>query len=343
MDEFKVEGKTIRVVVHAFGEDGGRRPELVKRVERIVRAQFATMGLPDFDSYVFLFHFDPTARRGDGMEHLNSTQIVETGKTGRPRDIFGAISTASHEFFHVWNVKRLRPAGLGPWDFTRPVVTRGLWIAEGFTNYYGTMHEHRAGLLEEDEVYENFSGTITRVENSPGNRLMSAEESSVTAPFIDRSTHDQQTNLANSSISYYPKGETLGLALDPSSGRTKGRPARRGDAPRLPEVYSKAERQLYSRGADTRPKSSSAGERGTGLDLSSSSNGTCAASSRRPTRRRSPTPACASCASPCPVSARASLRFARRAPAHSSSAARLARRPSRAPAATCSSPSAARR
>jgi predicted metalloprotease with PDZ domain len=239
VDEFKVDGKTYRVVVHSFGDEGGRRGELARQVERVVRAQVRTMGEPEFERYVFLFHFDPTARRGDGMEHLNSTQIVETGPLARPDIFSGAVGTASHEFFHVWNVKRLRPAGLGPWDFTRPVVTRGLWIAEGFTNYYGTLHQHRAGLLPENELYEEFANTINRVENAPGTRLMSAEESSLSAPFLDRGTHDQRTNLENTSISYYPKGETLGLALDLYiRAHTKGRSS-------LDEVMRSAYRKFY--------------------------------------------------------------------------------------------------
>lgn len=239
VDEFVVGGRVYRVVVHSFGDEGGRRPELARRVEKIVRSQIEMMGEPEFDRYVFLFHFDPTARRGDGMEHLNSTQIVETGPLSNRAVFDGTVSTASHEFFHVWNVKRLRPAGLGPWDFTRPVVTRGLWIAEGFTNYYGRMHEHRAGLVGERELLDAFASTITRVEGAPGNRLMSAEESSLVAPFLDRDQHSQRTNLPDISVSYYPKGETLALALDLLiRGRTRGRSS-------LDEVMRRAYRKFY--------------------------------------------------------------------------------------------------
>jgi len=239
VDEFRLGGRVYRVVVHSFGDEGGRRAELVRQVERVVRAQVETMGEPEFERYVFLFHFDPTARRGDGMEHLNSTQIVETGPLSDRNVFAGAVGTASHEFFHVWNVKRLRPAGLGPWDFTRPVVTRGLWIAEGFTNYYGTLHEHRAGLLDEERLYGRLAETVTRVENHPGNALMSAEEASLLASFLDRASHDQRTNLENTSVSYYPKGETLGLALDLLiRARTRGRSS-------LDEVMRRAYRKFY--------------------------------------------------------------------------------------------------
>jgi predicted metalloprotease with PDZ domain len=204
LQTFEVGGKTYRVVVHSFGDEGGKRGELTKRVERVVRAQLAMMPEPDYEQYTFLFHFDPTARRGDGMEHLDSTQIVETAALASGNTLDEAVGTASHEFFHVWNVKRLRPAGLGPWDFTRPVVTRGLWIAEGFTNYFGKLAQRRAGLWDDEQLLRAYAGAIGGIENAPGSRLTSAVEASLLAPFIDRASHDQRTNIQNTLISYYP-------------------------------------------------------------------------------------------------------------------------------------------
>jgi predicted metalloprotease with PDZ domain len=224
VETFEVAGKTYRVVVHSFGGEGGKRGELAKQVERVVRAEVALMPEPDYEQYTFLFHFDPTARRGDGMEHLNSTQIVETSALGDGNTLGEAVGTAAHEFFHVWNVKRLRPAGLGPWDFTRPVVTRGLWIAEGFTNYYGKLSQRRAGLWDDEHLLRAYAGAIGGIENQPGVKLTSAVEASLLAPFIDRASHDQKTNLSNTVVSYYPKGETVAIALDLLiRGRSKGR------------------------------------------------------------------------------------------------------------------------
>jgi predicted metalloprotease with PDZ domain len=236
---FEVEGKTYRVVVHSLGAEGGRRDELLKAVERIVRAEVATMPAPEFQQYTFLFHFDPASRRGDGMEHLNSTQIIETGALADREVLDSAIDTAAHEFFHVWNVKRLRPAGLGPWDFTRPVVTRGLWIAEGFTNYYGKLSERRSGLWTDEDLFKSYAGAIGGIENAPGSKLTSAVEASVLAPFIDRASSDQHTNLSETIISYYPKGETLALPLDLLiRGRSKGRAS-------LDEVMRRAYEEFY--------------------------------------------------------------------------------------------------
>ncbi|HVF68891.1 MAG TPA: hypothetical protein VM914_14575 [Pyrinomonadaceae bacterium] len=236
---FDVDGKHYRVVVHSFGGEGGNRGELVKAVERVVRAEVSTMGAPEFGQYTFLFHFDPTARRGDGMEHLNSTQIVETGPLSDRDALEGAIGTASHEFFHVWNVKRLRPVGLGPWDFTRPVVTQGLWIAEGFTNYYGKLSQRRAGLWDDGQLLNSYANAVGGIENSQGGRLTSAVDASILAPFIDRATSDQRTNVQNTLVSYYPKGETLALPLDLIiRGRSKGRAS-------LDEVMRRAYEEFY--------------------------------------------------------------------------------------------------
>jgi predicted metalloprotease with PDZ domain len=243
VESFEVGGKTYRVLVHSLGPEGGHRAELLKAVERIVRAEVATVEPPEFTQYTFLFHFDPTARRGDGMEHLNSTEIIETGALADQHVLESAIGTAAHEFFHNWNVKRLRPVGLGPWDFTRPVVTQGLWIAEGFTNYYGKLSLRRAGLWSDQELFKSYAAAIGGIENSPGSKLTSAVESSILAPFIDRGSSEQRTNLADTVVSYYPKGETLAVTLDLLiRGRTRGRVS-------LDDVMRRAYEEFYLKSA----------------------------------------------------------------------------------------------
>lgn len=214
MDEFKVDGKTYRVVIHSLGKEGGRRQAFVRDIERIVRAETMMWGAPEFESYTFMIHFAADGRSSDGMEHLTSTQIIESGMLADPSTYANAVDTVAHEFFHVWNVKRLRPVELGPWDFTRPLVTRNLWIAEGITNYYGHLMQRRAGLWSDAELLRTLSQVIESVENAPGSRLMSAEESSLSAPFIDGAEHAQRTNLQNTSVSYYFKGEVVALVLD---------------------------------------------------------------------------------------------------------------------------------
>jgi predicted metalloprotease with PDZ domain len=213
-DDFEVDGKKYHVMVHSFGAEGGKRAALVRDIEKIVRAETAMWGPPEFDSYTFLIHFAADGHSGDGMEHLTSTQIIQPGTLSESETYEDTLSTVAHEFFHVWNVKRLRPLELGPWDFTRPANTRGLWVAEGFTNYYGHLMLRRAGLWNDERFLKRESQTIAGIESAPGTHLMSAEESSLVAPFIDDAPHAQQVNLTNTAISYYPKGELIGLVLD---------------------------------------------------------------------------------------------------------------------------------
>ena len=223
-DDFELDGKKYHVVVHSFGPEGGKRAALVKDIEKIVHAEVSMWGPPEFQEYTFLIHFAADDHSGDGMEHLTSTQIIQPGALGDRGTYENTLGTVAHEFFHVWNVKRLRPEELGPWDFTRPLATRGLWIAEGFTNYYGHLMLRRAGIWDAQKFLDREAETIRGIESAQGSRLMSAEESSLSAPFIDGSPQAQATNLQNTAISYYPKGELIGMVMDLLvRGRTAGK------------------------------------------------------------------------------------------------------------------------
>jgi len=214
VDEFKVDAKAYRVVVHSRGEEGDRRPAFVRDIEKVVRAGIRMWGPPEFDTYTFLFHFAADDRSSDGMEHLNSTHIIEPGVLSESVYYDNAVATAAHEFFHAWNAKRLRPVELGPWDWTKPLATRSLWIVEGVTQYYGLVMYRRAGLEDARQFLRGLSDAIEIIENSPASKLMSAEASSMAAPFIDGAAHRQRTNLQNTSLSYYLKGELIALNLD---------------------------------------------------------------------------------------------------------------------------------
>ncbi len=243
-DDFQVDGKTYHVVVHSLGDEGGKRAALVQDIEKIVRAETTMWGPPEFDQYTFLIHFAADDRSGDGMEHLTSTQIIEPGALADQGTYEDTLGTVAHEFFHVWNVKRLRPLGLGPWDFTRPAHTKGLWVAEGFTNYYGHLMLRRGGVWDDPRFLNREGQTISGIENSPGSKLMSAEDSSISAPFLDDAVHAQKTNLFNTAISYYPKGELVGMVLDLIiRGRTKGKAS-------LDEVMRRMYEQFYLKGAN---------------------------------------------------------------------------------------------
>ncbi|HKS96256.1 MAG TPA: PDZ domain-containing protein [Terriglobia bacterium] len=156
------------------------------------------------------------------MEHLNSTQIIVRGSLD-DAGIREAEEDAAHEFFHLWNVKRLRPAALGPFDYTREDYTRSLWFAEGVTSYYAYVHLLRSGLWDQRQFLKHLADEIRALELEPGHALMSAESSSFHAWFYDRSPQMQETNFANTTISYYNKGALLAMLLDLEiRGRTHG-------------------------------------------------------------------------------------------------------------------------
>ena len=213
LEQFQERGKTIRVAVHSYVERDRNLSRLLEGLKKIVRAQLANMPEPDFSHYTFIIHFAPQASLGDGMEHLNSTQvIVRAGTAAGALD--EALETAAHEFFHLWNVKRLRPAGLGPFDYTRENYSRSLWFAEGVTTYYGYLSLLRAGLWSRTDFFEHLAEEIRTLAGAPGRTLMSAESSSFHAWFYDRSPQMQETNFANTTISYYNQGAVLGMLLD---------------------------------------------------------------------------------------------------------------------------------
>lgn len=221
ISEFQEGGKTFRVAVHAFPEQSDAQPQpapammkkLTTGLEAIVHSEMAMMPAPDFDHYTFIFHFAPDIAEGDGMEHLNSTQII-MGGAFKDDILPETFEDAAHEFFHIWNVKRLRPAALGPFDYRREDYSPSLWFAEGITTYYSYVHLLRGGLWSREEFLTRFADEIRDLQLEPGRKLMSAESSSFNAWFYDRSPQMQETNFANTTISYYNKGALIGLLLD---------------------------------------------------------------------------------------------------------------------------------
>ncbi len=212
LDQFQEGGKTIEVAVHTYNDEDNDRSRLLAGLKKIVHVEMASMPPPDFDHYLFIFHFVPDIPLGDGMEHLNSTQIILQGSV---RDSTQeALETAAHEFFHVWNVKRLRPAALGPFDYTRENYSRSLWVAEGITTYYGYLFLRQSGLWTREQFLDRLTNEIATLEREPGRNLMSVESSSFNAWFFDRSPQMQETNFASTTISYYNKGALLAMLLD---------------------------------------------------------------------------------------------------------------------------------
>src|SRR5690606_16623545 len=170
--------------------------------------------LPEFDygSYTFLACYMPNAS-GDGMEHRNSTVLTSTralADGGMQRN----IGTVSHEFIHAWNVERLRPKSLEPFNYGAANMSGELWFAEGFTSYYTNLILCRAGLISPKDYVEGLTGTFNYVWNSPARQFFNPIEMSYQAPFVDAATSVDPVNRENTFISYYSYGSVLGLALD---------------------------------------------------------------------------------------------------------------------------------
>ena len=204
---------TFRVAVHHSG-DGAELDAFARDVEKIVREARNVYGeFAPFDggTYTFLADYLPHGNF-DGMEHRNSTVITAD------RSIRGSrvelLDTVAHEFFHSWNVERIRPKSLEPFNFDDANMSGELWLAEGFTSYFGPLVMRRAGLTTTRELAQEMGRTINAVLNGPGRRVRTAEEMSQQAPFVDAATATDRTSFENTFISYYTWGEAIGLALD---------------------------------------------------------------------------------------------------------------------------------
>jgi predicted metalloprotease with PDZ domain len=170
---------------------------------------------PEFDTgtYTFLGDYVPWGG-GDGMEHRNSTVVAEAASIRG--NVRGVLGTVSHEFFHAWNVERIRPRSLEPFNFDEANMSGELWLAEGFTQYYGTLIMARAGLRTREDTMLALAAGALGVAASPGHRFRSAVEMSRMAPFTDAARANDPTNFSYSFINYYPYGSALALALDMS-------------------------------------------------------------------------------------------------------------------------------
>lgn len=214
MKSFKLDGQEIQFALHHKGNEE-EFSKYFDQVERIVKQEKAVYGeLPDFDydKYTFLACYMPNVS-GDGMEHRNSTILTDKESLAEG-GMKGNIGTVAHEFFHAWNVERIRPAELEPFNFSEANMTGSLWFAEGFTSYYTGLMLCRANINTPQEYIEGLTGTFNYVWNSPALEYFSPVEMSYQAPFVDAATSVDPTNRENTFVSYYSYGSVLGLALD---------------------------------------------------------------------------------------------------------------------------------
>jgi len=213
LHEWDVDGQTVRVALHHAGTDA-EAEQYASAAESIVAAAVDIYGgLPEFDfgTYTFLACYLPWVD-GDGMEHRNSTILTSTGSLAT--SMTGLLGTVAHEFFHTWNVERIRPTTLEPFDFERANMSRELWFAEGFTSYFDDLMLWRADLITAESFGQRMGGIANSVTNARGRSYFSPIEMSMQAPFVDAATSVDPNNRQNTFLSYYTWGSGIGLALD---------------------------------------------------------------------------------------------------------------------------------
>jgi predicted metalloprotease with PDZ domain len=221
---FEVKGVPHRIIIDG---EGNYDPETLRTgVKKIVETEVELMGgeIPYHD-YTFILHL--RANTGGGLEHLNSTalgyrrfgfrsasgdDVNSAGPNAAPvRGYRGFFSLVAHEFFHLWNVKRIRPDALGPFDYTKENYTKLLWVAEGITDYYARLVLRRSGVVSDKEFVAEQAKAFQQLQNTPGRLEQSAEESSFDTWI---KYYRQDENSINSQVDYYSKGAILGLLLD---------------------------------------------------------------------------------------------------------------------------------
>jgi predicted metalloprotease with PDZ domain len=228
-ETFRVAGKTHHVVVTDFGHDMGWLPEMVRQ-HRLFVEWFARMfrGLP-YEDYWFLYDLHDTRCSGGALEHANSTHLtlpmrIDTDDAVERERI---VIVGAHEYFHLWNVKRMRPKPLGPFDYTREQHTTDLWVAEGLTDYYCFYGLLRAGVLTPPQYFRWVAHYVDRLNDMPGRQTMSIRESSFetwTGAFWRARSYPEDSDALNTFVDYYTKGSLVGAVLDVAiRGATDGR------------------------------------------------------------------------------------------------------------------------
>ncbi len=199
MFQFQAAGKPIRVAIHGDAVDHARVTDMLSR---IVQYETHLMGGAPFSEYLFIYHIGRDFG-GGGMEHTNSTTIA-VGSASQLANV------SAHEFFHLWNVKRIRPQSLEPVDHTREMWTPSLWFAEGFTNTYAAYALVRSGVWNQGQFFADLTQQINELQSHPARHWQSAEESSLNAWFEKYPLYSEP----GFSVSYYNKGQLLGVGLD---------------------------------------------------------------------------------------------------------------------------------
>lgn len=203
---FEVQGKPHRVVI--TGEGNYDLKAIARDSAKIFEEGYKIFGELPYENYVIIVNL----RGGGGLEHLNSTALQWNRFGFKPPARYRAfLSLVAHEVFHLWNVKRIRPDALGPFDYENENYTKLLWVAEGTTSYYEGVLLRRAGLTSDQDILNSKAGSISDLQNRPGRFETSLEEASMDAWI---KYYRQDENSVNNQISYYDKGEIVSMMLD---------------------------------------------------------------------------------------------------------------------------------
>ncbi|MCC9167478.1 M61 family metallopeptidase [Pontibacter harenae] len=202
--------------VAMYGEGNYDPERLMADMKKVTENAIAVIGELPVDRYLFIVH--NLNRGGGGLEHLNSTTLQTTRwNYGTESGYRGFLSLVAHEYFHLWNVKRLRPLALGPFNYNEENYTSLLWVSEGITSYYDDLIVRRAGFVSPDNYLNIVAGSINSVENTPGNKIQTVAESSFDA-WIKYYRRNENSN--NAEVSYYTKGGVIGHLLNMEIMRT---------------------------------------------------------------------------------------------------------------------------
>lgn len=209
-DVFEFDAAGVKHEVAMYGGGNYDKEQLKRDMAKVVEKATTVFGENPNKHYTFIVHnFE---RGGGGLEHLNSTVLGASRNAYNTQEGYlGFLSLVAHEYFHLWNVKRLRPIALGPFDYDNENYTTNLWVAEGFTSYYENKHLLRAGFMSQQGFVDALVTGITNVTNTPGSKVQSVAESSYDA-WIKGYRPNENSN--NTGISYYSKGEVVGILMD---------------------------------------------------------------------------------------------------------------------------------
>lgn len=195
--------------VAMYGEGNYNIDTLKKDMAKVVEACTNVFGENPNKEYTFIIH--NLTRGSGGLEHLSSTTLQVNRWTYSGSAYKGFLSLVAHEYFHLWNVKRIRPIELGPFDYSNENYTSLLWVMEGFTSYYDELLLYRAGIYTEEEILSKFSSSINSIENQPGNKVQPVAHASFDAWI---KAYRPTENSYNTTISYYTKGSVVANMFD---------------------------------------------------------------------------------------------------------------------------------